>query len=371
VPTIRFEAASRANYTVAHRPSSAIRMVVIHVTESSALGAITWFRNPRAAASANYVVSGTGAITQMVPDSDIAWHAGNWAINRESIGVEHEGYTYRPGSFTDAEYRASARLVGYELRHYLLPIDRKHVIGHNQVPDPNHPGLLGGFAHHTDPGPNWNWGLYMRYVDTYAHGSNPAPHFQAPPAAKTAPAKPQITAKVTAGKVTVSSSGLENGQTVAGYVRWLANVGSADVTRVDFLVDGRVRWTEKEKPFEFGGNDSGWDTTRETNGVHVLTLRVVAKKGATAGQSLRVVVENSPFEIASADISNGQTLKGKLRWEAVPSGAPADHVDFLLDGKVVHTENEAPFVYGDTSPIDTSTLPNGPHTLSLRAVAAD
>jgi N-acetyl-anhydromuramyl-L-alanine amidase AmpD len=199
VPTIRFEAASGANYTVAHRPSSAIRMVVVHVTESSALGAITWFRNPRAAASANYVVSGTGAITQMVPDSDIAWHAGNWAINRESIGVEHEGYTYRPGSFTDTEYRASARLVGYELRRYLLPIDRTHVIGHNEVPDPNHSGLLGGFAHHTDPGPNWNWGLYMRYVSTYAHGSSPAPHFGVPPAAKAAPAAPQITAKVTAG----------------------------------------------------------------------------------------------------------------------------------------------------------------------------
>jgi hypothetical protein len=85
-PTIHFEAAAHANYTVAHRPSSAIRMVVIHVTESSALSAISWFRNPRAEASANYVVSGTGAITQMVPDSDIAWQAGNWAITASRSG---------------------------------------------------------------------------------------------------------------------------------------------------------------------------------------------------------------------------------------------------------------------------------------------
>jgi hypothetical protein len=324
--------------------------------------------NPKAQASANYVVADTGQITQMVRDMDIAWHAGNWAINRESIGVEHAGYTYRKGTFTDAEYRASARLVGYELRRLVLPIDRKHVIGHSEVPDPNHPGLFGGFAHHTDPGPYWDWTRYMSYVRTYARGGAPAPNFVAAPAKPAA--KPAITAKVSSsGKVSVWSSGLQDGQTVAGYVKWNANVTHADVTRVDFLVDGRLRWTEKQQPFEFGGGGGGWDTTRETNGAHVLTLRVVTKKGATAGQSLRVTVANSPFEIAAAGISNGQTLKGKVSWEAVPSGASADHVDFLVDGKLLHTEKEAPYVFaGDW---DTTKLGNGAHTLALRAVAVD
>ena len=63
MPTIVFKPASRANYTVAHRPSSAIRLIVIHVTESAAIGAISWFQNPKAQASANYVVGQDGLIT--------------------------------------------------------------------------------------------------------------------------------------------------------------------------------------------------------------------------------------------------------------------------------------------------------------------
>ena len=374
MPTIVFKPAARANYTVAHRPGSAIRLIVVHVTESSAIGAISWFRNPRAQASANYVVGQDGSITQMVRDSDIAWHAGNWAINRESIGIEHAGYTYVAGSFTDAEYRASAQLVAYEMRAHVLPIDRKHIIGHSEVPDPNHSGQYGGFAHHTDPGPHWNWPLYISYVAAYARGNTPPPHFEPAPVATPKPAKPpKITGQVgKAGKVQVSSSGLANGQTVTGYVQWSAKVSNADVSRVDFLIDGHLRWTEHRVPFSFGGDGGAWDTLLETNGVHVLTMRVVPKKGAATGQSLRVVVLNSPFAITAAGLTNGQTLSGPVRWEAVPSGGAVDHVDFFVDGRLQHTENQAPYVFnGDGATWNTALVANGPHTLTMRAVAVD
>ena len=49
-------------------------------------------------------------------------------------------------------------------------------------------------------------------------------------------------------------------------------------------------------------------------------MRVVTKKGASTGQSLRVVVLNSPFAVAAAGLTNGQAVSGALRWEAVPSG---------------------------------------------------
>ncbi|HET7571290.1 MAG TPA: Ig-like domain-containing protein [Gaiellaceae bacterium] len=369
MPTISFRPASAANYTNAHRPSSAIKLVVIHVTESSAAGAISWFRNPKAQASANYVVAKTGAITETVRDQDIAWHAGNWRINSESIGIEHEGYTYRNGSITDREYRASARLVAYELRHYLLPIDRKHIIGHNQVPDPNHAGLFGGFAHHTDPGPHWKWTRYLSYVRSYARGNAPAPRFVAKPAAGKSAKKPAITGKVNkAGKVQVRSSGFSNGQTVQGFVPWRASVASGGARKVEFLIDGRLRWTETKAPFVFGGDGSAWDTTRETNGPHVLTLRVVTTKGRTAGQSLRVVVANSPYAVAVSKVANGQAVKGRLTWSATPSGAKTDHVDFLVDGTLSHTEKQSPYTFDGW---DTTKLANGSHTLSLRAVAVD
>ena len=49
------------------------------------------------------------------------------------------------------------------------------------------------------------------------------------------------------------------------------------VDRVEFLIDGHLRWTEHRQPYAFGGDGGAWDTTPETNGVHVLTVRVVTK----------------------------------------------------------------------------------------------
>ena len=163
------EPASSANYTFADRPlTDPITRLVIHVAEGGWASTYDWFRNPRAEASANYVVSPTGRVAQMVPDRDIAWHAGNWAYNESSIGIEHAGFTNRT-RFPDAEYRGSARLAGWLAHTFLIPPDRRHVIGHSQVPDPNHPGQWGGVDHHTDPGRTWSWPRYMAYLRAYAH----------------------------------------------------------------------------------------------------------------------------------------------------------------------------------------------------------
>lgn len=57
-------------------------------------GAISWFRNPEANASAHLVIDRDGAITQMVDFNRVAWHAGKSAysglegINGYSIGIE-------------------------------------------------------------------------------------------------------------------------------------------------------------------------------------------------------------------------------------------------------------------------------------------
>ena len=171
-PGALWEPASRANYTVADRPlTNPVTRLVIHVAEGGWASTYTWFRNPAAQASANYVVSATGRVAQMVPDRDIAWHAGNWAYNETSIGIEHAGYTNRT-VFPDAQYRGSARLAAWLADRYLITPDRRHVIGHNEVPDPFHKGLWGGADHHTDPGRTWDWARYMAYLrldaaDTY------------------------------------------------------------------------------------------------------------------------------------------------------------------------------------------------------------
>jgi N-acetyl-anhydromuramyl-L-alanine amidase AmpD len=149
-------AASSSNYTVANRESDyPINYIVIHVTEGSYSGTISWFQNPSAQVSAHYVVrSSDGAVTQMVREKDIAWHAGNWTYNTQSIGIEHEGYTSTCSWFTDAMYKSSAALTRNIALKYGIPMDRNHIIGHNEVPG----------ATHTDPGSCWNWTYYMSLV---------------------------------------------------------------------------------------------------------------------------------------------------------------------------------------------------------------
>ena len=101
------------NFTKSHRHPEAIDRIVIHVTEGAFWGSVRWLQSPRAHASSHYIVARNGQIVQLVHLSDIAWHAGNWKVNAHSVGIEHEGYTYGPEGFTDAQYDASARLAAW------------------------------------------------------------------------------------------------------------------------------------------------------------------------------------------------------------------------------------------------------------------
>ncbi len=162
-----------SNYTNSNREATYdINTIVIHVTQSSWSSAINWFASPNnTGSSAHYVVrSSDGFIGQSVHEEDIAWHAGWWKTNKHSIGIEHEGYINNPSWFTDAMYRSSAKLSAYLAKKYRIPIDRKHIIGHNEVP--GCPGPGGGVDCHTDPGKYWNWKKYMDLVRGYAGGTS-------------------------------------------------------------------------------------------------------------------------------------------------------------------------------------------------------
>ncbi len=160
--------ASSSNYDVARRPGEyPIKYVIIHTTEGSYTSAINWFQNPASGASSHYVIrSRDGQITQMVREQDIAWHAGNWDYNTWSIGIEHEAYIGDKSWYTDVMYRTSAALTRAICRKYGIPMDRQHIIGHNEIPDPDDPGRYGGRDNHRDPGPYWNWDYYMQLVNT-------------------------------------------------------------------------------------------------------------------------------------------------------------------------------------------------------------
>jgi hypothetical protein len=165
-PRAAWRPAASCNYTNSNREVSFnIRKIVIHIAEGSYSGTIGWFKNCAAGSSAHYVVGRRGGVAQCVRDEDIAWHAGWWATNKHSIGIEHAGYTNNPNSFTRRMYRASARLSARCCKKYRIPIDRSHIIGHKQVPGCSYSG--GGAGCHTDPGRYWNWKKYMRLVRYY------------------------------------------------------------------------------------------------------------------------------------------------------------------------------------------------------------
>jgi N-acetyl-anhydromuramyl-L-alanine amidase AmpD len=163
------------------RDGYAIRYVVIHDMEGTMPGAISVFKNPRNQTSAHYLVrSRDGHIVKMVYEHDDAWHAGHGWFNRHSIGIEHEGFAHKKnggGYYTDTLYSASAALTCAVAHRYKIPVDRKHIFGHMNVPSnlASHTlcsdargiaGLCGGVSHHSDPGKYWNWKKYMKLVST-------------------------------------------------------------------------------------------------------------------------------------------------------------------------------------------------------------
>lgn len=151
------------NYDLAERPNDMkINYIVIHNTETSFQDALSLFSTPTHT-SANYVISSDkGKIVEMVRPKNVAWHAGNWYINSHSIGIEHEGYAADGGVwYTENMYRSSAALVKYLAAKYDIPLDRQHIIGHDNVP-----GLtpVAQKGMHWDPGTYWDWNYYFNLL---------------------------------------------------------------------------------------------------------------------------------------------------------------------------------------------------------------
>ncbi|MET8504674.1 N-acetylmuramoyl-L-alanine amidase [Streptomyces sp. NPDC004787] len=153
---------NKRNYTLADRPNQGvdIRQIVIHDTEGGYAGSLDALTNPNVPGSAHYLIRASdGLVTQMIENKNLAWHAGNWTHNMHAIGVEHEGFAIKEGSwYTEPQYRSSAALVKYLATKYGVPIDREHIIGHDEVALQTDDSLANL---HWDGGPYWDWNYYM------------------------------------------------------------------------------------------------------------------------------------------------------------------------------------------------------------------
>ncbi|MER5204763.1 peptidoglycan recognition family protein [Streptomyces sp. NPDC002825] len=162
----RFVPAAASNYQVSARNSNGmdVEFIVIHDLEGSYDGGVSWFQDPASGVSTHYVMKADGSeATQMVATKDIAFHAGNYWTNLHGIGIELEGYAAQgPTWFTPAQYKATAALVVYLARRFDVPLDRKHIIGHDNVLPPRPARAPDA---HWDPGPYWDWEKFMALLD--------------------------------------------------------------------------------------------------------------------------------------------------------------------------------------------------------------
>ncbi len=183
-PGAVWEPAASCNFGERAEPITA---VVIHDTEGSFAGSLSWFQNCQAGSSAHYLIrSSDGYIVQLVRESDKAWHARD--ANRYSIGIEHEGYASNPDYYTDTMYKTSAALVRnicdrYDAigSHYVFYRDTlddgtaldyglHELGGDNPSTGKSYCVRICGHQHlynqsHTDPGPYWNWNYYYKLIN--------------------------------------------------------------------------------------------------------------------------------------------------------------------------------------------------------------
>ncbi|MEU1896458.1 N-acetylmuramoyl-L-alanine amidase [Streptomyces pristinaespiralis] len=158
----RTSSTGKRNYTLGDRPNQGvdIRQIVIHDTEGGYDGSLAALTNPDVPGSAHYLIRASdGLVTQMIENKHLAWHAGNWTHNMHAIGVEHEGYAIKEGKwYTEPQYQSSADLVKFLATKYNVPLDREHIIGHDEVALQTDAGMANL---HWDAGPYWDWNHYM------------------------------------------------------------------------------------------------------------------------------------------------------------------------------------------------------------------
>ncbi|WP_423462438.1 N-acetylmuramoyl-L-alanine amidase [Promicromonospora sp. MS192] len=135
--------------------------ILIHDTETAYQPSVNLVQDPTYLAWNYTLRSSDGHVAAHLDPADVGWHAGNWFLNMHSIGLEHEGWAGTGTWFTEAMYQSSAALVRHLAAEYDIPLDRAHVIGHDQVP-----GILPGYTKnvHWDPGPYWDWDHYFELL---------------------------------------------------------------------------------------------------------------------------------------------------------------------------------------------------------------
>ncbi len=161
--------------------NASVDTIVIHDTEGGWIASVATLQNDPGK-SVHYIIDADGVrVGQFRPETDTTWHAGNFFYNKHSVGIEHVGVASDPAGYAPALYAKSRDLVQSIRTRWQVPLDRRHIIGHYQIPNgdniaessPACPDRLGacetsasygGAGNHRDPGYYWQWCQYMELL---------------------------------------------------------------------------------------------------------------------------------------------------------------------------------------------------------------
>lgn len=167
-PTALWSAAHPGNYN--SRNGTPVTAITLHTMQGSYAGSISWFKNPSSQVSAHYCMRARdGQVTQMVCESDRAWHVG--FANSYTVGIEHEGWVEQDGWYTDVVYEASAKLtLDIARNHKIDPTSCYKGAGTSGVKVLGEAYRIKGHQHfdgqtHVDPGPKWNWAKFYTLLN--------------------------------------------------------------------------------------------------------------------------------------------------------------------------------------------------------------
>ncbi len=164
------------------------------------------------------------------------------------------------------------------------------------------------------------------------------------------------------GITTPSNGSYVRGTTVTVSASAGDNIG---VASVQFFCDGATSLgTDTTAPYSVS-----WDTTTtcSTNAAHILTAVATDLAGnQTTSANVGVAVDNqAPIGVAVTSPANGSYVRQSITVTASASdNNSVSLVEFLVDGGVFASDSSSPY----SVQLDTTTLSDGAHTLSARAI---
>ncbi len=155
-----------------------IDSVVMHTTEGSLAGTLSWLQNTVSQVSAHFVIAPNGDLYQMVNSGNRAWHATYY--NSRSIGIEMVGYAGLESTWNVDNLATLAQVLAWSAVQFDIPVT--HPLGDaNDYPN-NRLNTAGIVAHSqvqpggkSDPGVFFPWAKVLNDTNAVIAASVPEP----------------------------------------------------------------------------------------------------------------------------------------------------------------------------------------------------